>query len=67
MSVNTKLGVKGSDLMIDIAGDWAGKILGTYNADIFVEITQRQRDLRHCSQSALMPSWLVLFQPQLDG
>lgn len=31
--------------MTDIAGDWAGKILGTNNADIFVEIAQQQRDL----------------------
>ena len=31
--------------MTDIAGDWVGKILGTNNADIFVEITQLQRDL----------------------
>lgn len=31
--------------MSDIAGDWAGKILGTNNADIFVEIAQQQRDL----------------------
>lgn len=31
--------------MTDIAGDWVGKILGTNNADIFVEIVQSQRDL----------------------
>jgi hypothetical protein len=31
--------------MTDVAGDWAGKILGTNNADIFVEIEQQQRDL----------------------
>jgi len=31
--------------MSDMAGDWAGKILGTNNADIFVEIAQQQRDL----------------------
>jgi len=31
--------------MNDIAGDWVGKILGTNNADIFVEIAQLQRDL----------------------
>lgn len=26
--------------MIDVSGEWAGKIVGTNNADIFVEITQ---------------------------
>lgn len=31
--------------MSDISGDWAGKILGTNNADIFVEITQVQDNL----------------------
>lgn len=31
--------------MTDIAGDWVGKILGTNNADIFVEIAQQQRNL----------------------
>lgn len=31
--------------MTDIAGDWVGKILGTNNADIFVEIAQQERDL----------------------
>ena len=31
--------------MTDIAGDWVGKILGTNNADIFVEISQLHRDL----------------------
>ena len=31
--------------MTDITGDWAGKILGTNNADIFVEISQSNSDL----------------------
>ncbi|MBF8278039.1 MAG: hypothetical protein HW390_3112 [Candidatus Brocadiaceae bacterium] len=31
--------------MTDIAGDWAGKMLGTNNADIFVEIVQSQQNL----------------------
>lgn len=31
--------------MTDITGDWVGKILGTNNADIFIEIAQSQIDL----------------------